>query len=249
MNWILPEQHLRKFHDSFGKPGLFAAFFRCRHFSWEKPLRDFGANPEPTTGQTLFSALICMIESYLFDIFLKQPKSQSLVQFDLFCVPLWFECTMVCQNIMNHSKNVAGALGVIGSCILATSSANSALILKFFWYINKIETKYFSYVCPYQLRRCNYKFLHIISSVHIKAVHFEMVNDVQYIWLALHAKFWKHKKLFCHLVPVFFQIYWHCNLEDQPSSYEGSQHSEPTRTWKTYTKLGNHQLILSYIVR
>lgn len=57
--------------------------------------------------------------TYLFHVFLKQPQSQSLVQFDFLGVPLFLERPVVIQNLMDDRQNVTGTFTVISSRITA----------------------------------------------------------------------------------------------------------------------------------
>jgi hypothetical protein len=56
---------------------------------------------------------------------LEESERQSLVQLDFVWVPALLECSVVVQNLVYHSKNVAGALGVVGGGV-ATASTPAA---------------------------------------------------------------------------------------------------------------------------
>lgn len=59
---------------------------------------------------------------YLLDVALEESKRQSLVQLNFVGVPALLECSVVVQNLVYHSKNVAGALRVVGGGVAAAST-------------------------------------------------------------------------------------------------------------------------------
>jgi hypothetical protein len=56
----------------------------------------------------------------LFDIFLEEPESQSLMQLDLLLVPLGLQGPVVSQDVVDHRQDVAGTLGVVAGVILGS---------------------------------------------------------------------------------------------------------------------------------
>lgn len=53
--------------------------------------------------------------TYLFDVLLKQPQSEPLMQLDLLRMPLLFERPMVVQNLVYDGENMASTLAIIRS--------------------------------------------------------------------------------------------------------------------------------------
>ena len=65
----------------------------------------------------------------LFNIFLKQSESKSLMELDLLGVPLLLECSVVGENVMDDIEHMAGTLLIV-SCRVNRLGRRSGILEK-----------------------------------------------------------------------------------------------------------------------